>query len=93
MGKGGHRRIPQMNYLCRRLELLVGSELLRTPFGRSSQNYPSETVWKIGSGPEMGVPKAADRGSFDPSWPLFAAEEARSIDLRLFSKQFLHALR
>src|ERR671920_2480994 len=41
MGEGGHRRIPQMNYLCRCLELLAGSELLRTPCLRSSERLPS----------------------------------------------------
>src|SRR4028119_2189244 len=31
------------------------SLLPRTPKRRSSQNYPSETVWKIGSGSESGL--------------------------------------
>jgi hypothetical protein len=47
-----------------------------------------ETVWKIGLGPEIGVPKAAKRGRKSPDRPLFAAEEARSRGLGLFSKQF-----
>jgi hypothetical protein len=38
------------------------SQLLRTPFSGSStsENTPSETVWEIGMGPEIGVPKAAE---------------------------------
>src|SRR5215213_348794 len=63
-------------------------ELLRTPFSRTSENSPSETVWKIAEGLSSVLrrrQKAADRGSFDPyrppSGPLFS-ETSR------FSKQF-----
>ena len=40
----------------------------------------------------MGVPKTLKRGQRSRDRPLFAAEEARLRGLRLFSKQFLHAL-
>src|SRR5215204_5389658 len=36
-------------------------KLLRTACLRTSQNTLSETVWKIGMGPERGVPKANER--------------------------------
>jgi hypothetical protein len=39
-------------------------------------------------GPEIGVPKAVERGQRGPDQPLLAAEEARSRGLGLFSKQF-----
>src|SRR5215203_865310 len=39
--------ITQTAYICRCLQLLAGSELRRTPLARSSQNSPSETVWKV----------------------------------------------
>jgi hypothetical protein len=32
-------------------------QLLRTPSTRSSQNLPSETVWKFEMGPESGLRK------------------------------------
>ena len=56
---------------------------------RTSENSTSEPVWKIGMGPEIGVPKAVERGQRGPDQPLLAAEEARSKGLGLFSKQFL----
>jgi hypothetical protein len=68
-------------------------ELPRTPFSRTSENTPSETVWKIAMGSEIGVPEAAKRDRKSPDRPPFAAQEARSRGLQLFSKQFLHALR
>ena len=43
--------IPQRGYLCRSLELLAGSELLRTPYRRSSQNSPKA---KFGKGHRTG---------------------------------------
>src|SRR5215203_3783958 len=52
-----------------------------------------ETVWKIGIGPEIGTPKVTKRGPWDPDQPLPGADEARPRGPRLFSKQFLHALR
>jgi hypothetical protein len=33
-----------------------------------------ETVWKIGMGPETGVPKASERGRKGSAQPLLAAE-------------------
>src|SRR5215217_4618121 len=56
---------------------------------RTSENSTSETVWKIGLASEIEVSKAAKRGRKSPDWPLFAAEEACSRGLGLFSKQFL----
>src|SRR5215211_2846208 len=49
------------------------SELPRNLERRSSQNLPSETVWKIAEGIWSALlwrQEAADRDSFDPSWPL-----------------------
>src|SRR5215203_4378961 len=49
------------------------SELPRNLERRSSQNLPSETVWKIAEGiwsTLLWRQEAADRDSFDPSWPL-----------------------
>src|SRR5215208_3874601 len=46
-------------------------ELLRTPSTRTSQNYPSETVWKIAGRPLEGAllaPGGANRLLFAPSW-------------------------
>jgi hypothetical protein len=43
------------------------------PKRRSSQNFPSETVWKIAEGVSKALlrqQKSADRDSLDPSWPL-----------------------
>src|SRR3954468_21558886 len=53
------------------------------------QTISQETVWKFGIGPEIGVPKAVERGQRGPDQPLLTAEEARSRGLGLFSKQFL----
>jgi hypothetical protein len=41
-------------------------ELPRTPFSRTSENTPSETVWKIAMGSEIGVPEAAKRAERAP---------------------------
>src|SRR5215216_7455130 len=42
-------------------------------WGRTSENSPSETVWKIAEGVSSTLlwrQEAADRDFFDPSWPL-----------------------
>src|SRR4051794_9989171 len=43
--------------------------------GWTSENNPSETVWKIGAGPKMGVPKALERCQRSRDWPLPGVEE------------------
>src|SRR5215217_5703540 len=68
-------------------------ELLRTPSMRSSQNSPSETVWKSGialsSGCHLWV-KGCEEALFGR---LQRSDEDDGDPLQLFSKQFLHALR
>jgi hypothetical protein len=57
-----------------------------------SENFPSKTVWEIAEGLSRVLHRrleAADRGSFDPSWP---PPEPPFRDTSRFSKQFLHAL-
>src|SRR5215203_6556326 len=67
-------------------------ELLRTPSMRSSQNSPSETVWKSGialsSGCHLWV-KGCGEALFGR---LQRSDEDDGDPLQLFSKQFLHAL-
>jgi hypothetical protein len=49
-----------LGYFARVFESQQG-KLLRTPPTRTSQNNPSETVWKIGMGSEIGTQKATKR--------------------------------
>lgn len=58
------------------------------PDGLYSENFASETVWKIGMDCEVGVQEAAKRSRKSPDRAFFAAREACSRGLRLFPKQF-----
>jgi len=60
---------------------------------RTSENLPSETVWKIRYRSRIGATKAIKRGRKNLDRPPLVTREVLSRCLRLFSKQFLHALR
>src|SRR5215217_1504647 len=59
----------------------------------TSENNPSETVWKIAISPKMGVPKALKRGQREAAIGHILPPMKRSRGLGRFSKWFLHALR
>src|SRR5215212_8496283 len=63
----------------------LASKLLRIPNRRSSQNFPSETVWEFGIGREATKVANRARRSALPC----RQREGRSRRLHLFSKQFL----
>src|SRR5215216_799684 len=58
-------------------------------WGRTSENSPSETVWKIAEGVSSTLlwrQEAADRDFFDPSWPLRSPDSGSIPNFQTVSK-------